>query len=93
MGKKPIDRELTEEEAARHAEESLERRAVQNRDRRERVAAARAQITNATSQLEAARDNMSATGISNPVFLELRDTIVVGHRMIARATELLRRIP
>ncbi len=66
---------------------------VANRTRTERVAFAIAQIESSTEDLKNALDNIAATGIVNPVLEELREAIVLGRRMNARAHEILKRIP
>lgn len=64
-----------------------------SRSRVEYVAAARAHIETSVGQLEDALGNMLATKISNPIIDELRESILVGKRMLARSSEILKRIP
>lgn len=57
------------------------------------VAAAEANAEIATAQLEYALSNMLATGIDHPIIEDLRDTIVAGKRILARAREISKRLP
>lgn len=70
-------------------------KSYENREHRTRVAAARAQIENATAQLELALENYAAIPVlgSHPVIDELRDTILAGRKMIARSNEIIKRMP
>lgn len=57
------------------------------------VAAAEASVEIATTQLESALISMLATGIDHPILEELRDTIVSGKKLLARAREISKRLP
>ncbi len=54
---------------------------------------ARTQIESSTAALELAYYSIKLTGIANPVLEELREAILLGRKMTARAQEILRRIP
>lgn len=63
------------------------------RARVEYVATARTHLETSVAQLEDALGNMVASRIDHPVIAELRDAIIDGKRMLAKAGEILKRIP
>lgn len=65
----------------------------QARQRVELVAAARENVRAATAQFESALANILSTGIDHPVIEELRDTIMAGRRILARANDIAKRLP
>lgn len=64
-----------------------------NRSRLEYVATARTHIETSVQQLEDALGNMIATRLDHPIIDELREAILIGKRMLARSSDILKRIP
>lgn len=66
-----------------------------NREPRERMTAARARLETSHTELERALMDVSAVPVlaTHPIMEELRDAVLAGKKMLARANDILKRMP